>query len=101
MADYSKERLDQIWEKGHVVRGKDPDRYRKDDNGNLMYKGSYGKYSEMGWNVDHKVAQANGGSDNLRNLRPLNSRDNLNGGNTIAKMSKCLHLAGLAVKIAT
>ena len=76
MADYSKERLSQIWEKGHVVRGKDPDRYRKDDNGNLMYKNSYGKYSEMGWNVDHKVAQANGGSDNLRNLRPLNSRDN-------------------------
>ena len=45
-----------------MVRGgrKDPDRYRKEDNGNLMYKNSYGEYSEMGWNVDHKVAQANG-----------------------------------------
>lgn len=76
MANYSEDRLNQIWEKGHVVRGKDPDQYRRDDNGNLMYRASYGKFSPMGWNVDHKVAQANGGSDNLRNLRPLNSRDN-------------------------
>lgn len=76
MSKYSNERLDQIWDKGHIVRGKDPDRYRTDDNGNLIYKPSYGKYSPMGWNVDHKVAQANGGSDNLRNLRPLKSLDN-------------------------
>ena len=76
MADYSEDRLDQIWEKGHVVRGKTPDQYRKDDNGNLMYRGSYGKYSPMGWNVDHKVAQANGGSATRRKLRPLNSREN-------------------------
>ena len=76
VSNYSEERLEQIWDKGHIVRGKDPNRYRKDDHGNMMYKQSYGLYSPMGWNVDHKVAQANGGSNNLRNLRPLNSRDN-------------------------
>ena len=73
---YSKEILDKIWEKGIVIRGKNPDKYRKDINGNVMYRQSYGKFSEMGWNVDHKKAKANGGSDSLRNLQPMNSRAN-------------------------
>lgn len=73
---YSKETLDKIWNKGSIIFGKDPDKYRKDVKGNVMYRTSYGKYSPMGWNVDHKKAQANGGSDSLRNLQPMNSRAN-------------------------
>ena len=33
MANFSKERLDQIWDKGSVIRGKNPDLYRKDKFG--------------------------------------------------------------------
>lgn len=36
MANFSKERLDQIWDKGSVIRGKNPDLYRKDKFGNEM-----------------------------------------------------------------
>ncbi len=53
MSNFSQERLDQIWDKGATIRGKNPDLYRKDIYGNTMYKPSYGKTSEMGWNVDH------------------------------------------------
>ena len=28
MSNFSKERLDQIWDKGRTIRGKDPDLYR-------------------------------------------------------------------------
>ncbi len=73
---YSQELKDKIWDKGTIIKGKDPNQYRKDVNGNIMFKRSYGKYSPMGWNVDHKKAQANGGSDSLRNLQPMNSRAN-------------------------
>lgn len=73
---YNDETLEKIWNKGSIVFGKDPDKYRKDVNGNLMFRSSYGKYSKMGWNVDHKKAKANGGSDSLRNLQPMNSRAN-------------------------
>ena len=31
---YSKEELDQIFAKGAKIRGKDPDRYRRDECGN-------------------------------------------------------------------
>ena len=30
MANYSDERLDQIWDKGQTIRGKNPDLYRKE-----------------------------------------------------------------------
>lgn len=70
---YSKDRLDQIWDKGRTVRGKNPDLYRKDVYGNIMFKPSYGKTSAMGWNVDHSKPQAKGGTDHLNNLQPMNS----------------------------
>ena len=73
---YTEETLDKIWNKGSIIFGKDPDKYRKDVNGNVMFRSSYGKYSKMGWNVDHKRAKANGGSDSIRNLQPMNSRAN-------------------------
>jgi hypothetical protein len=37
--------------KGQTVRGKDPDLYRKDKLGNVIYKPSYGKKSPMGWKL--------------------------------------------------
>lgn len=76
ISDFSQDRLDQIWEKGSAIRGKDPDLYRKDQLGNQMYKPSYGKTSEMGWNVDHSKPQSRGGTDHLNNLQPMNSRAN-------------------------
>ena len=76
MSNFSKERLDQIWNKGRTIRGKDPDLYRADKFGNTMYRHSYGLYSPMGWNVDHSKPQAEGGTDHLNNLQPMNSRAN-------------------------
>ena len=81
MANYDKETLDKIFRKGSEIKGKNPDLYRKDVNGNVMYRHSSGKYSPMGWNVDHIKAKANGGSDSMRNLQPMNSRANSSKGN--------------------
>ncbi|MDR2834955.1 MAG: HNH endonuclease [Bacteroidales bacterium] len=73
MANFTKERLNQIWEKGQKIREKNPNLYRKDIYENIMYKASYGKMSKMGWNVDHSKPQSKGGSDHLNNLQPMNS----------------------------
>ena len=80
MSYFSKERLDQVWEKGDVIPGKNPDLYRQDKYGNQMYKPSYGKYSEQGWSIDHSKPQALGGTDHLNNLQPMNSRANCSKG---------------------
>ena len=41
--------------------------YRKDDYGNVMYKSSYGKQSDIGWEVDHRHPISKGGTDSYRN----------------------------------
>lgn len=59
-----------------------------DPYGNVMYKPSYGKSSEMGWDVDHITSKARGGSDATRNLQALNSSVNRSKGDTLQKKSR-------------
>ena len=70
------ERVDEVWEKGKRIPGKDPNLYRRDEADNVLYKPSYGKNSDMGWEVDHKKPVDKGGTDNLRNLQPLQKDEN-------------------------
>ncbi len=76
MSNFTQERIDQVWNKGDLVPGKDPNLYRMDKFGNIMYKPSYGKYSPIGWNIDHSKPQSKGGTDHLNNLQPMNSYAN-------------------------
>jgi hypothetical protein len=70
-------RKDEVWVKGAIVRGRDPRLYRKDIYGNLMYYHSYGKNTAMGWVIDHSKPVSKGGTDHLNNLQPMNYHANL------------------------
>ena len=66
-----------IWEKGRAVLGYDPKIWRKDDFGWWMRFSDHGNLqSEYGWQEDHKVPVAVGGSDDLSNMRPLHHHNN-------------------------
>lgn len=71
----------QVWDKGAKIRGKNPNIYRKDIFGNIMYKPSYGIHSAMGWEIDHSIPRSKGGTDHLNNLQPMNVSANRSKGN--------------------
>ncbi len=72
----SKKEIDKVWEKGKKIKGKNPNTHRKDVHGNEIYKPSYGKISEKGWEIDHKKPKNKDGSDSIRNKQPLQTKEN-------------------------
>ena len=72
----SEKKKDAAWENADTVRGKNPNLYRQDTYGNLMYKPSYGKRSDMGWEIDHKHPVSKGGTDSNRNLQAVQWKEN-------------------------
>ena len=67
----SKKDIEATWDKAKPIRGKNPDTWRKDGEGNKIRKGSYGTTGEYGWEVDHIKPKAKGGSDSTQNLQAL------------------------------
>jgi len=74
--------VDKVWEKGTAIAGKNPDAWRRDSKGNVMRYGSYGTQGDYGWEIDHKKPRSKGGSNNIRNLQPLNTTENRTKSNT-------------------
>ena len=66
-----------VWQHGHLIPGSSSF-WRLDDFGRVMYYSDYGnRSSKWGWEVDHIVPVAQGGTDDLSNLRFLNWWSNL------------------------
>lgn len=74
-----------VWYKGTPIPGYDPAEWRRDFEGFAMRWSDYGdQSSEYGWQIDHIVAKALGGGDDLPNLRPRHWRGNQSAGGILA-----------------
>jgi len=78
-----------VWQKGTVVPGYDGNQIRKDRCGAWMRWAEYGMTTDAGWEIDHDVPVAKGGSDALYNLQPLYWRNNRHKGDSYPQWS-CL-----------
>ena len=90
MEKIDNERLDVIWNKGQVVKGYNEKCYRKDACGAWMIREKYGdRTSPFGWEIDHiypksKLSESISDVsliDDVKNLRPLNWKNNESKGN--------------------
>lgn len=70
------EKIENAWNNATIIKGKNPNLYRKDAYGNTIFKTSYGKKSDMGWEIDHKHPKAKGGTDSSRNLQAIQWEEN-------------------------
>ena len=79
---FDKLTIDAVWNKAQTIKDKNPAIYRTDILGNMLYHGSFGKQTIMGWEIDHIKPVSKGGTDDIGNLRVLNSGANVKKGDT-------------------
>ncbi len=72
----SQKLIDEVWGKATPIRGRNEEVWRKDEEGNRIRKASFGTQGIYGWEIHHSNPKAKGGSDNLKNLKPLQWEEN-------------------------
>ena len=71
---FSREVIEQVWERAHIIHGLDKNIYRADNCGAIICKNMYGKTREklsMGWVIGKIRPSSLGGADGLLNYQPL------------------------------
>ena len=65
---YMEELVQKVWTKAFAVINQDSTHFRKDRCGAWIVFEAYGdRNSEYGWEIDHIIPKANGGTDDLDN----------------------------------
>lgn len=83
--------LSAVWWKSREIPGQDPMMFRKDVCGAIIRWADHGNTNSIhGWEVDHIVAVANGGTDDPGNLQPLQWRNNRTKGDGRADAAYCV-----------
>jgi 5-methylcytosine-specific restriction endonuclease McrA len=76
MANFSENKINEIWQKAKSIEGYDNNTYRQDLAGAWIQKDKYGQECSLGWEIDHMKPLSLGGTDCTENLQPLQWKNN-------------------------
>jgi len=82
---YTEQIIEAVWEKAQMIPGYNPDIWRKDFADAWINRNAYGTTGLYGWEIDHRMPQAKGGSDALQNLYPCQWENNRTKGDDYPK----------------
>ena len=68
--------LEMLWSAAPTIFGLDPAIFRQDRYGALIARNQYGKKTPIGWEIDHLMPRAHGGTDSVGNLEAIQWHDN-------------------------
>jgi hypothetical protein len=73
-----------VWRKGTTIPNYSAELWRLDTCGKIMHFPEHGnRQSNFGWEIDHIIPVAGGGTDALDNLQPLNWHNNAQKGDQV------------------
>lgn len=73
---WTQDQINAVWLKGRLAPAQDPNVVRADACGALIERVLHGQITPRGWEIDHINPVANGGTDDLANLQPLQWQNN-------------------------
>ncbi len=63
--------INTVWEKASIVKGFNPDMWRKDFAGAWLLRDQFGLSSDYGWDICLLVPASHGGTNDIDNLYPI------------------------------
>ena len=87
-----------VWKKGEKIIGLDSKIWRKDIFGNKINFDEHGKTTQYGWDIDHYIPKAKGGSDDIMNLFAVHYIQNRSMGMSMEQKDKMFWFRALEEK---